>query len=176
MDADQAPAAGQPPGSEQASPYCYKCDYALYSWYHTSDRTISGGNPEGTFPENDIEFDDEWPSRIWENRNLELSAKSCQFCQFILTSLDSSPWIPSSEYDYVKVERDYIGIVAWATDVRDTPDINKGLGPEFHYRLRIRLFRRASWNRTQRDYTSDFTHILPFVQREKHMKSDHLSD
>jgi hypothetical protein len=86
----------------------------------------------------------------------ERSAQHCRCCCFIVQTLDSCPWLPYRDNDYLQLKPTLVGSLLRGHTRRSSEDEN-------YKRLRLQLFR----NNGDHIYTaSDFTYILPLDKPE----------
>ncbi|KAH8756941.1 heterokaryon incompatibility protein-domain-containing protein [Hyaloscypha finlandica] len=151
---------------------CNTCIDVLSQWFKpTSQRYEPGYEDLGStwlVREERFENRSNDPRWGWKVRSLKNAAQKCVFCRSLLKCLDSSPWIPYEDDDYVELESRFVGsthTILHDREIEDNQAQWKRVPFRSHYerfcRPRLQLFKKKVCDEGRR-YTSDeYMFILP---------------
>ncbi|KAK4184986.1 heterokaryon incompatibility protein-domain-containing protein [Podospora australis] len=170
--------------------YCTPCTDMLQRW---SEPKPWGSHGEyyygGSYPTSPESFlgvgRDERPAKwLWHISDLRSKAATCRCCNFILQSLNASPWMGYGEEDFVGLKPQLVGTKLSADGKLATPKERDDVERQFawgnrprnppslydrYYRPMLRLYNK---NRDMKDQkhrshiAGDFTFILPLAESE----------
>ncbi|KAF2017602.1 HET-domain-containing protein [Aaosphaeria arxii CBS 175.79] len=120
------------------------------------------------------DFEGLWPTdeQCWTPRELRTSARRCACCQFLLRSIESSPWMSPQDDDYIGLGSHIVGSTHGSPAQREQEAMQRhylgsGGATQYirYYRPRLRIYRKSGDNKDYPYVPSDFVALLPLAEK-----------